>query len=167
MSENEERDYIRTSLDEIEKQSGVRPLGWHGPEYGESERTPEILAGLGVRYVLDWPNDEQPYLMTTEAGSIVSIPMALELDDVIAHYHRRISMKRWKQGVIDAIDQLSSDGCQNGRHLVLNLHPWLTGHPHRIGFLEELLAEVRERKDVWTTTTGQIADHFLSYCRKN
>ncbi len=164
MSEEEERNYIKASLDEIEKQSGTRPLGWHGPEYGELERTPEILAGLGVRYVLDWPNDEQPYLMRTEAGSLVSIPMALELDDVIAHYHRRISMKRWKQGVIDAIDQLASDGRQNGRHLVLNLHPWLIGHPHRIGFLEELFAEIGERKDIWRTTTGQIAEHFLSHC---
>ena len=35
MSEDDERDYIGASLDAVEKASGVRPKGWHGPEYGE------------------------------------------------------------------------------------------------------------------------------------
>ena len=43
--------------------SVARPAGWHGPEYGESTRTPALLAELGVKYVMDWPNDEQPYRM--------------------------------------------------------------------------------------------------------
>ena len=57
----------------IEAAAGRRPAGWHGPEYGESARTPTLLAELGVRYVLDWPNDEQPYTMTTTAGPITSV----------------------------------------------------------------------------------------------
>ncbi|WJR75816.1 polysaccharide deacetylase family protein [Bradyrhizobium sp. NP1] len=159
MSIDEEREYLNVSLTEVQKQSGARPTGWHGPEYGESERTPALLAELGIDYLLDWPNDEQPYVMRTPSGTILSLPMALELDDVVAHYHRRISMKRWKQAVLDALDQLTGDGRQSGRLLILNLHPWLIGHPHRIGYLEELLAEIASRNDVWKTTTQQLADH--------
>ena len=40
MSLEEERQYISNSLAAVEKACGARPLGWHGPEYGESERTP-------------------------------------------------------------------------------------------------------------------------------
>jgi allantoinase len=160
MSEEQERQHIRASLDAVEKACGTRPLGWHGPEYGESERTPAILAELGVRYVLDWPNDEQPYLMNTQSGSIVSIPMALELDDVVSNYHRRISMQRWRQAVGEALDQLSSDSTAGGRHLALNLHPWLIGHPHRIGYLEDVLDDVRKRDGVWITTAGSVASYF-------
>ena len=36
-----------------------------GPEYGESENTVAILADEGIRYVCDWPNDDQPYPMKT------------------------------------------------------------------------------------------------------
>ncbi len=161
MSEEQERNYISSSLDAVEKASGTRPQGWHGPEYGESERTPAFLAEFGVKYVLDWPNDEQPYLMSTPSGSIVSIPMALELDDVITHYHRRIGLARWRQAVAEALDQLLTDGAASGRHLVLPLHPWLIGHPHRIGYLEDVLADASKRSGLWITTTGEIANFYL------
>jgi peptidoglycan/xylan/chitin deacetylase (PgdA/CDA1 family) len=162
MSEEQERNYIRTSLEAVEKASGTRPRGWHGPEYGESERTPALLAEFGVKYVLDWPNDEQPYLMNTPSGTIASIPMALELDDVITHYHRRIGLARWRQAVAEALDQLLADGDTGGRQLVLALHPWLIGHPHRIGYLEDVLADAASRSDLWITTTGEIADFYLN-----
>jgi peptidoglycan/xylan/chitin deacetylase (PgdA/CDA1 family) len=161
MSEEQERNYIRAALDAVEQACGTRPHGWHGPEYGESERTPALLAELGVQYVLDWPNDEQPYLMNTPSGSIVSVPMALELDDVIIHYHRRIGLARWRQAIVEALDQLLADGGASGRHLVLALHPWLIGHPHRIGYLEDVLADVRKRSDVWMATAGEIASFYL------
>jgi allantoinase len=161
MSEEQERNYIRSALETVEKASGTKPDGWHGPEYGESERTPALLAELGVKYVLDWPNDEQPYLMNTPSGTIVSIPMALELDDVITHYHRRIGLARWRQAVAEALDQLLSDSAANGRHIVLALHPWLIGHAHRIGYLEDALANVGKRSELWITTAGEIANFYL------
>ena len=65
MTEADERAYIASALDTLQRISGTRPVGWHGPEYGESERTPALLAEFGLDYVLDWPNDEQPFLMRT------------------------------------------------------------------------------------------------------
>ncbi|MCH9672405.1 MAG: polysaccharide deacetylase family protein, partial [Gammaproteobacteria bacterium] len=59
MTEDEERAYIERSLSAVEVATGQRPQGWFGPEYGESIRTPQLLAELGVSYVCDWANDEQ------------------------------------------------------------------------------------------------------------
>jgi peptidoglycan/xylan/chitin deacetylase (PgdA/CDA1 family) len=163
MNEDRERTYIAESLDAVERAGGVRPRGWHGPEYGESLRTPALLAEMGVRYLLDWPNDEQPYVMNTPAGEIVSIPMALELDDVVSCHHRRISSSRWRQAVSEALDQLSADAKSGrARHLVLNLHPWLIGQPHRIGYLEDVLDDVRARSDVWVTTAAELVESYLN-----
>jgi allantoinase len=166
LSEGEERAYIRNALDLIEKATGTRPAGWHGPEYGESERTVALLAELGLSYVLDWPNDEEPYSMHAPTGSIISLPMALELDDVVAHYHRRIPMARWVRAVQDAVDQLVSDSAVSGRHLVLNLHPWLIGQPHRISYLEEVLAALAARTDLWISTAAQIVSHYRAQARE-
>jgi peptidoglycan/xylan/chitin deacetylase (PgdA/CDA1 family) len=157
MGEVEERDYIKSSLDAIESACGTRPLGWHGPEYGESARTPTLLAELGVQYLLDWPNDEQPYAMTSPAGPITSIPVAIDCDDVFAQAHRRITTGRWAACVIEALGRLAEDGRGSGRVLVLNLHPWLIGHPYRTTYLEDVLRYVAGRKDIWGTTTGAIA----------
>jgi allantoinase len=156
MGEAEERDYIKASLDAIAAVSGTHPVGWHGPEYGESARTPALLAELGVQYLLDWPNDEQPYAMTTPAGTITSVPVAIDCDDVCSHFHRRITMGRWAACVIEALDRLAEDGRGAGRVFVLNLHPWLIGHPYRMTYLDEVLQYVAGRKDIWATTTGEI-----------
>ena len=43
MTEQQERTYIRSALRAIEGTFGRKPAGWHGPEYGESERTPAVL----------------------------------------------------------------------------------------------------------------------------
>lgn len=160
MSEDEERAYIVSSLDDVASAFGKRPAGWHGPEYGESERTPHLLAEQGISYVLDWPNDEQPYSMRTDHGTLVSIPMAIDCDDVVAHYHRKLTMARWQRSVIDALDQLERDGAASGRLFALNLHPWLIGHPFRIGFLEEVLDDMRARGGLWIAPAGEIAAAF-------
>ena len=85
--------------------------------------------------------------------------MALELDDVVTMWHRRVSGERWRQAVAEALDQLLADGAKSGRHLILNLHPWLIGHPHRIGYLEDVLEDVRKRDGIWIATTAEIAAH--------
>jgi peptidoglycan/xylan/chitin deacetylase (PgdA/CDA1 family) len=159
MTEAAERGYIASALETLMRVSGTRPIGWHGPEYGQSERTPALLAELGLDYTLDWPNDEQPFLMRTEPKPLLSLAMALELDDVVTMWHRRVSAERWRVAVGEALDQLLADSGNGGRHLILNVHPWLIGHPHRIGYLEEVLADVRRRAGVWIASVAQIAKH--------
>ena len=66
-------------------------------------------------------------------------------------------MRRWVQCVIEALDRLAEDGRGSGRVLVLNVHPWLMGHPFRASYFNELIKHVVSRKDVWAATTGAIA----------
>lgn len=157
LSEEDERAQIRAATEAVTEACGLRPRGWHGPEYGESHRTPALLAEAGYEYVLDWPNDEQPYAMTTPKGPLVAVPMALDLDDVFAHWHRKLAMARWQQAVSDAVDQLLADGRKQPRTLVLNLHPWLIGQPWRIGYLDAVLQDLRSRSGIWFATAGDIA----------
>ena len=63
MSEPQEQAYIQQSIATLQRATGTAPAGWLGPEYGESARTPQLLAQAGIRYVCDWVNDEQPYAM--------------------------------------------------------------------------------------------------------
>jgi len=157
MSQQDEIQYIQSSLATLRNCAGTNVHGWHGPEYGESSRTPAILAQNGIKYVLDWPNDEQPYRMDTPNGALMSLPLSGELDDVVCHWHRKVPMDRWARSVVDALDQLEADGQQNGRMLLLNVHPWLIGQPWRITFFREVIKAICARKNIWLTTTDQIA----------
>ena len=115
-----------------------RQDGWAG--YGRVGTYSQLLAEAGVRYVCDWANDEQPYPLKTSAGELFALPVMLELDDVVAMAHRKVTVERYATLLRDGFDEMYDDGMNNGRSLVLSLHPWLVGQPFRIGSLDSALA---------------------------
>ena len=158
MTEQEERAYIQESVSAITRATGANPQGWLGPEYGESERTPQLLAQEGIGYVCDWANDEQPYPIKSPSGEIFALPILWELDDVGAMSLRKVTVHRYGQMLTESFDQLYQDGADNGRVLVLHLHPWLIGQPFRIGYLEEALGHMMRRQGVWAASGKEIVD---------
>jgi allantoinase len=154
MSAASERAAIDLSLETIESATGVRPVGWIGQDYGESHRTPTLLAEAGLLYVADWPNDDQPYLM---GGGLISIPNQAEWDDVQTLWHRRVPLARYAVMVEDAFRQLHLEGESSGRFFGLHLHPWLLGAPHRFQQLVRLLTRLRSEPEVWWTTLADVA----------
>lgn len=161
MSEAEERDFIAASVETLHRATGTRPEGWAGQDYGESTRTPTLLAEAGLTHVVDWPNDDQPYLMTV-GRPFVSIPNQSEWDDVQLLWHRRLLTPRYPEIVGEAFETLWEEGADSGRFFALHLHPWLIGMPHRIRYLDEALRKLSTFGEVWRTTTQAVARHILA-----
>jgi len=163
MTADEERDYIENAAAAITEATGERPVGWFGPEYGESERTPALLAEAGFEYVCDWVNDEQPYPMSTPQGDLTALPILLELDDVNAMFDRKVPFARWGRMVTECFEVLYVDGAANGRLMLLNLHPWLVGQPFRIATLDRALAAITTRDGVWAATGTQVVAAYRAH----
>ena len=162
MSEPEEREYIHASVDRLTRATGATPAGWLGPEYGESSRTPQLLTQAGLKYVCDWTNDEQPYSLNVPQGELTALPINLPLDDVNALFDRHVPIGRYESMLKEGFDALYQDGAENGRLLVLNLHPWLIGQPFRIRYLNRALDDMTRREGVWTATGSEIVDWYRS-----
>ena len=158
MSEAEEKAEIAASLAAIEKAAGVRPTGWLGQDYGESQRTPQLLADAGLDYVLDWPNDDQPYPMKV-GKKFISMPNQPEWDDVQQLSLRRIPTPRYPDMVGEAFELLHHEG---GQIFNLAVHPWMMGVPHRIKYLDEALRRIERFGNVWQATPGEIASHYVA-----
>ncbi|HSF95870.1 MAG TPA: polysaccharide deacetylase family protein [Thermohalobaculum sp.] len=156
MSEDDERDFIAGSVAAVERATGVRPEGWIAQDWGQSARTPQLLAEAGLSYLADWPNDDQPYWMTT-APPILAIPCQSELDDVQLLWHRRALTPRYPGLVEEGFRVLHAEG---GRSFQLGIHPWLMGMPHRIRYLDAALERLAGFDGVWNTTLGGIAEHM-------
>ena len=157
MTEAEEKAEISSSIAAIEKAAGVRPTGWLGQDYGESQRTPQLLADAGLDYVLDWPNDDQPYPMKV-GKKFVSMPNQPEWDDVQQLMIRRISTTRYPDLVGEAFELLHQEG---GQVFNLSIHPWLMGMAHRIKYLDEALRRIERFGNTWQATPGEIARHYI------
>ncbi len=166
MTVNEERSHITESLATLRDLTGSTPQGWLGPEYGESPRTPALLAEAGVRYLCDWVNDEQPYVLKVPKGKLYALPVTYPLDDVEALWDRRLEVGRWGRMIVEAFTQLRKDGARNGRLLVLNLHPWMTGQAFRIKHLDQALGQVLSSEATWTATGSQIVNWYAQQVHK-
>jgi peptidoglycan/xylan/chitin deacetylase (PgdA/CDA1 family) len=160
MQEGEEREYLRDVVATIEAATGSRPRGWLGPSLTETENTPAILQELGLGYVLDWGNDDQPYPLTTEG--MVAVPYPSELHDIPMLVSYGWTGVQFADAMIEQFDVLYEEGQRTGSVFGLGLNPFLVGQPFRIRHLERVLAHIVAHDDVWVTTSDEIATHYRS-----
>jgi peptidoglycan/xylan/chitin deacetylase (PgdA/CDA1 family) len=167
MDEDQERASIAEAISMFTRSSGRPPQGWFGPEGAESDRTPRLLAEAGIRYVCDWPNDEQPYEMTVPgagpSAGIISLPTFLDVDDEFAIWRRQLTVERYARLLVETARGLHADGATSGRVLVVTLRPWLIGQPFRIAALEGALGEIVSWPGVWPARGGEVADWFREH----
>ena len=158
MTADEERIALAEVVGTIERATGQPPRGWLGPGLTETFQTPTLLAELGVRYVLDWTSDDQPYRLNVPG--MLSVPYSVELNDLSVFLARGLSGPEFVQLVRDQLDQLYADSASSGRVMALALHPFVVGQPFRNKYLDQALEYVANHPGVWLTTSDEIAEHY-------
>lgn len=156
----EERALIKEVVGTIKKSVGSAPRGWLSPALSETVHTLDILAENGIDYVGNWVNDDQPYPMRVNKGSMIALPYSVEINDIPALLGLHQSPERFGQMICDQFDVLYEDGAKTGRVMSICLHPFLVGHPHRSKYFAKALAHVASRQEVWLTTGSAIVDWY-------
>jgi len=159
---DQEHALIRNALDQIERTSGKRPVGWLGSALAETWNTLDYLIDEGCTYVADWINDDQPYLMTVGDRQIVSIPYSYEINDSSHIYYRFGSSEEFEGMIKRQFDVLYREGENSGRVMAICLHPFMIGVPHRIDSLDRALAHIAKHSGVWFATGEEIVGHYLN-----
>jgi len=130
-------------------------VGWLGPGLTETYETPDLLAEAGIQYIGDWVYDDEPTEIATSHGPLVTLPYTVELNDipmmVVQHHHADIFLKR----AVDQFDRLYQEGAARAKILCLAIHPYISGVPHRIKYLEAFLDYAASKPGVafWTGET--------------
>jgi peptidoglycan/xylan/chitin deacetylase (PgdA/CDA1 family) len=162
MSADEERAYLTDVVQTIEQGTGSRPRGWLGPALTETFNTPELLAELGLTYLLDWCSDDQPFPLKVKAGRMISVPYSIEMNDVSLFVGKSLSGADFAQMVMDQFDVLYEEGAQSARVMCLALHPFIVNQPFRHKHLERALEYIVGHEGVWRSTSDEIADWYLT-----
>lgn len=158
----DQRGMIRQSLDACEKFTGKRPRGWLGPGLTETWDTPELLAEAGIEYVGDWVLDDQPCEIETKHGTLVTLPYTVELNDIPMMIVQHHSAGEFQRRCIDYFDRLYLEGAETARVMAIAIHPYISGVPFRIRYVEEVFEHLRRHNDVLFWTGEQILDWWKS-----
>jgi len=161
----DQRAAIADTIAAIKKFTGKPPRGWESPGLTETDETLDFLAEAGIEYVADWVLDEQPVTLKTSHGNIVSVPYTGEINDVvISAVQQQPSDEILRRGR-DHFDRLYIDGAKAPRVMAISIHPYLTGVPHRIKYLEMLYDYILGHEGVVMWTGAEILDWYRTQPR--
>jgi allantoinase len=156
-----QRDMINRSMDILERFTGKRPLGWLGPGLTQTYETPEMLAAAGVKYIGDWVYDDEPDIIRTANGPLVTLPYTVELNDIammiVQHHESDYLLRR----TIDAFDRLYAEGEHRAKIMAVAIHPYISGQPHRIKYLEAIYDYAAKFDGVLHWNGEQILEWYL------
>jgi len=158
----DERADIRKTTDVIRAFSGRAPRGWLGPGLTETWDTADILAEEGYQYVCDWVLDDQPVMLKTRTGPLVSVPYTQECNDVAMMLIQHHAAAEYRNRAVDQFEQLYSDAEESARVMAIVVHPYIMGAPHRMRYFREALEHIRSRPGVLFWTGEQISEWYLS-----
>jgi peptidoglycan/xylan/chitin deacetylase (PgdA/CDA1 family) len=162
-----QRGAIRDTVAAIKKYTGKAPRGWESPGLTETFETVDLLAEAGIEYVADWVLDDQPCYIDTRKGQIVSVPYTVEMNDIAMMAVQNHPSREWLRRGTDTFDRLWKEGEEIPRVMAISVHPYITGAPHRIAYLEKLLEYIQSRQDVVIWTGEEILDWFLKENRQS
>jgi peptidoglycan/xylan/chitin deacetylase (PgdA/CDA1 family) len=156
-----ERDVIARTLAVYEQQVGRKARGWLSSSLRGTLNTADILAEHGLLFYCDLMNDDQPYLVQTPHGPIVSTPYTNEINDFTLLTRRGHTTSEFRDVLIEELDVLYREGAQSGRIMNVGLHPHVSGRAYRIRALREFLTHAKKLKGVWWTTREEVASWYL------
>ncbi len=159
---DDQADAIGKTIEAIKHFTGKPPRGWESPGITETDDTADLLAEAGIESVADWVLDDQPVPIRTRSGRLTSVPYTVEINDVVmTAVQGQPSDEIFRRGK-DHFERLWQDGASTPRVMAISIHPYLTGAPHRIKYLEQLYDFILGHDGVQMWTGEEILDWYLA-----
>jgi peptidoglycan/xylan/chitin deacetylase (PgdA/CDA1 family) len=160
LGEAGERADFERALEALDR-VGVHPKGHRSALWEASWRTPALVAEYGLEYDSTLMDDDKPYLLETDRGTIAELPPHWSLDD----WEQYAYLPRPPIGVniespakvldlwTNELDAMRRHGCL----FMLTNHPFLSGRPGRVETLRRLVEHALGRGDVEFVTAAEVA----------
>ncbi len=158
----EQRAFVKECIAVLQRTTGKKLKGCNVLSRATPE-LPDILAEEGLIYHADYLHDDQPMPIRVKQGRLVSVPYGGEINDsAMTSRNRAWEADDLLEAAKDAFDRLYEEGAENGMVLCLALHPWCSGYPYRIKYLDKILDYIMSHAGVWQTTADDIAEYYLA-----
>lgn len=153
---------IAQTVARIKAYTGKAPRSWESPGLTETEITLDLLRKHGIEYLADWVIDDLPQEIATPHGPITTVPYTVEINDIAVYALQQHRSDEFLIRGRDQFDRLYAEGADTARVMSISIHPYITGVPHRIKYLEALLDYVIGHDDVALMTASEIGDWYTT-----
>ena len=172
LPEELEREHLERALEMMQRLTGQMPLGWYTGR--DSPVTRRLVVEDGrVLYDSDYYGDDLPFwmLVAKSDGQKVPhlvVPYTLDANDMRFALPQGFSdAEPFFRYLRDQFDVLYQEGDPAGlarpKMMSVGLHCRLAGRPSRIMALRRFLEHITSHDDVWITTRGEIAQHWVKH----
>ncbi|MCZ6720327.1 MAG: polysaccharide deacetylase [Proteobacteria bacterium] len=156
--------WTNRGVEAIERFTGRKPRGCRAPMYNFSKHSIEILTSLGFEYDASLMGDDVPFIIQgRNGGELVEIPSYWPLDDA-PHYLHSFDLDYVMpiQPPRLATEVYMSEFNSMWKHRgiwVCTFHPYITGRPARLDFVEQMIKDMRKKGKVWFASMEEVSNH--------
>lgn len=162
VSESQERDHIRKTIQIIEDSTKKKVVGWYTGR--RSIHTRQLIVDAGLKYDSDSYADDLPFWVQVSDRSHLIIPYQLDTNDA-----RYSTYPGWCSGedfllyLKAAFECLYREGLHSPKMMSIGIHPRLSGRPGRCDALYRFIKYIRQFDNVWICRREDIANHWSTF----
>ena len=162
LPEKDERELHLRAADTLEKITGIRPVGMRTPSWDFSPATLTIQREMGLLYDSSLMADDDPYEIEQDGmpTGIVELPVEWIRDDAVYFNMNRFQALRpytAPSTVLDIFLREFDQAYEERGLFLLTMHPHVIGYRSRMFILQELIAHMQSKGDVWFATHRDVA----------
>ncbi|MCC7348620.1 MAG: polysaccharide deacetylase, partial [Variibacter sp.] len=114
----------------------------------------------GIEYIGDWVLDDDPVTLKTTHKPVVALPYNFEVHDIVMMALQHQPSSEWYTRAMDYFECLYAESAERAKIMSFAVHPYLSGVPHRIRYIERAFAEVLSRPGVVCWDGAKILDWY-------
>jgi allantoinase len=157
---DEQKAYIRDTLDLIASTTGVRSTGWSSPSVYANADTMQAMAAAGIIYTLDGMDSDIVSRLKTPDGPLALLPYPVVTVDMGQNLARMKSPteieKLWLDYVLELAEEARGDPAREATTVVIGIHPFVVGTPDGAAAMRRVLIHLKSDRSVWLTDTEAI-----------
>jgi allantoinase len=157
---DEQKTYIRDTLDSIAATTGVRSTGWSSPSVYANADTMQAMAAAGITYTLDQMDSDIVSRLKTPDGPLVLLPYPVVTVDMGQNLARMKSPAEiealWLDYVLELAEEARSDPAREATTAVIGIHPFVVGVPDGAAAMRRVLTRLKKDSSVWLTDTETL-----------
>lgn len=161
LSEDEERANIRRTVDLIVKATGKRPTGWISPRGTPSPRTAKMLTEEGFEWHGNSLNDDMPYLVHFDTGTIVSFSSNMECND-LPLYMRYGNPPRVMLEIFEDWLEYVRKYEKGAARIDPTIHSHVFGRPVGMSVFQKMIEVAKTADDIWIGTRSEAVKYILA-----